>query len=133
MKQTYTGGCHCGAVRFEADIDLSQGSVRCNCSMCGKGRAWLTGISGADFRLLKGENELSDYQFGRKNIHHLFCKTCGIKSFGRGKGADGSEMVAIMVASLDNVPDAELAAIPVIYIDGRNDNMRAAPAETRHL
>jgi hypothetical protein len=129
MKQTYTGGCHCGAVRYEANVDLSQGTVKCNCSMCGKGRAWLVAVSGEDFRLLRGEEALSDYQFSGHRIHHLFCKHCGIKSFAR---ADGHG-VAVMVACLDNVSDTDLAALPVMYVDGRNDNFQAAPAETRHL
>ena len=133
MKKTYTGGCHCGAVRYEADMDLTQGTLRCNCSMCGKIRAWLIGISSSDFRLLKGQESLTDYQFNRHNIHHMFCKTCGVKSFGRGSGPDGKAMVAVMVSTVDNIPDAELAALPIMYVDGRNDNFRAPPAETRHL
>jgi hypothetical protein len=133
MKKTYTGGCHCGAVRYEADMDLSQGTMRCNCSMCGKTRAWLIGIGSDDFRLLKGQESLSDYQFNRNNIHHLFCKTCGVKSFGRGIGPGGKPMVAVMVATVDNISDAELAALPIVYADGRNDNFAKPPAETRHL
>ena len=133
MKQTYQGGCHCGAVRFEVDADLAQGTVRCNCSICSKARAWLSGVAPSDFRLLSGADALSEYQFGSKQIHHLFCKTCGIKSFGRGRGPDGGEFVAIMVSCLENVADAELAALPIMYIDGRNDDMASAPSETRHL
>lgn len=133
MKKTYTGGCHCGAVRYEADMDLSKGTLRCNCSMCGKTRAWLVGIGGEDFRLVNGEDALSDYQFNRNNIHHLFCKTCGVKSFGRGNGPDGKQLVAVVLTCVDNIPDAELAALPIMYVDGRNDNFHAAPAETRHL
>jgi len=133
MKQTYTGGCHCGAVRYEADMDLSQGTLKCNCSICRKTRAWLVGISADDFRLLKQE-ALSDYQFGSKNIHHLFCKHCGVKSFGRAAaGPGGKPFVAVLLSTVDDISDADLAATPVIYIDGRNNNFAAAPDETRYL
>lgn len=133
MKQTYSGGCHCGAVRYEADIDLSKGTLKCNCSICSKARAWLVAVDGEDFRLLSGTDALSEYQFGAKRIHHLFCKHCGIKSFGRGSGPDGKESVAVLVSSLENVPDAELAALPIMFVDGRNDDFQSPPAQTRHL
>ena len=134
MKQTYTGGCHCGAVRYEADIDLSQGTLKCNCSICRKTRAWLVGLSADDFRLVKGQDALSDYQFGSKNIHHLFCKHCGVKSFGRAAaGPGGKPFVAVLLSTVDDISDADLAATPVIFIDGRNNNFAAAPDETRYL
>lgn len=133
MKQTYTGGCHCGAVRYQVDMDLKQGTIRCNCSICSKARAWLAAVGGNDFRLLQGAEVLSDYQFGNKRIHHLFCKNCGIKSFGRGLGADGAEFIAVLVNCLDDVPAAELAELPVMYLDGLHDDFQSAPAETRHL
>jgi hypothetical protein len=133
MKQTYAGGCHCGAVRFEVDLDFSKGTFRCNCSICGKGRAWLTAADATDFRLLSGAESLSDYQFGPKRIHHHFCKHCGIKTFGRASMPDGSQGVAVVVSCLENVSDAEFAALPIAYLDGRNDNFQAPPAETRHL
>jgi hypothetical protein len=133
MKQTYVGGCHCGAVRYEADLDLTQGTVRCNCSICAKGRAWLVGTSAQDFRLLRGADALSEYQFGAHRISHMFCKHCGIKSFGRASGPEGKGFVAVMVSCLENIPDAELAALPVMYVNGRDNDFASAPAETRHL
>ena len=133
MKQTYTGGCHCGAVRYEADMDLSLGTLKCNCSMCGKARSWLISVKGEDFRLTSGADTLSRYQFGSHHIDHLFCSKCGIKSFARGKGADGRESCVVVVSCLENVSDADLAGLPVMYIDGRHDHWDKAPAETRHL
>jgi hypothetical protein len=133
MKKTYPGGCHCGAVRYEVDIDLSQGTLKCNCSICSKARLWLAAVDPADFRLLKGEDAVSDYMFGPSRIHHLFCKTCGLKSFGRGTTTDGRQLIAVVVSCLENISDAELAALPVIHVDGRNDAFQSTPQETRHL
>ncbi len=114
--KTYTGGCHCGAVRYEVDIGL-QGTIECNCSICSR-RGWFLAFTPAtNFRLQKGEENLTDYQFNKMIVHHLFCKTCGTASFGRGKGPDGSDTVAINVRCLD---DVDLATVPVSKYDGKH-------------
>jgi hypothetical protein len=134
MKKTYHGSCHCGRVRFEADIDLDAGSARCNCSICGKRRYWGVLIKPEDFRLLDGEADLADYQFGSMQGHHRFCRTCGVATFGHGYIKEiGGAYYTINLPTLDDVDPTQLAEVPVRYVDGRNNNWWEAPAETRHL
>jgi hypothetical protein len=114
--KTYTGGCHCGEVRYE--VTTAIGTVYdCNCSRCQKlGALWVF-VTPDCFRVRAGEDGLSDYQFNKKIIHHLFCPTCGIESFARGLGPDGKEMVAVNVRCLDNI---DLASAQRLPFDGRS-------------
>jgi len=134
MLKTYHGSCHCGAVRFEADLDLSNGAGKCNCSICTKMRNWGVTVKPDAFRLLSGADDLSDYQFGSHSAHHLFCRHCGVRSFGRGNIPEiGGEYVSVQLAALDDATPAELIDAPVKYFNGRDNDWWHAPAETRHL
>ena len=133
MLKTYQGSCHCGAVRYEADIDLEEGTGRCNCSVCAKRRFWGTTVRPEQFRLLSGEQALGDYQFNTNSVHHRFCSTCGTPTFGHGYIAEvGGAFYSVSLATLDGA-EADLAAAPVKYMDGANDNWWGVPAEVRHL
>jgi hypothetical protein len=133
MLKTYHGSCHCGAVRFEADIDLSQGTIRCNCSICAKIRFWPAIVQPAAFRLLSGRDDLSLYLFNTKTDHHYFCRHCGVHPFGQGQSPRWGRFYGVNLGCLDDVADAELANAPITYLDGRNDNWHTPPAEVRHL
>ena len=132
--KTYQGSCHCGRVRFEADLDLSLGAGKCNCSICTKSRNWYVMIKPAQFRLLAGEEFLTDYQFGSNSVHHPFCKVCGVRPFRRGHlEAVGGDFYTVNPACLDDIDPKMLGEMPVRYADGRNNNWRSPPAETRYL
>lgn len=137
MKQTYHGSCHCKAITFEADIDLAQGIIKCNCTICWKQRMWNAGhLKPADFRLLSGAGMLADY--GKSGTwgegHHRFCARFGIATHSHGRiDAMGGDFVSVHLAALDDLPVEELVAAPLHLMDGRQDNWQNAPAETRHL
>ncbi|MGE0616025.1 MAG: GFA family protein [Bacteriovoracia bacterium] len=112
----HTGGCHCGKVKYEVDMNV-QKAISCNCSMCMKKGTLLDFVPASNFRLLSGEDNLQDYQFNKHVVHHLFCKSCGVTSFSRGAMPDGTKMAAINVRCLDGV---DLSALTIQSYDGKN-------------
>jgi hypothetical protein len=123
----HRGTCHCGAVAFEAELDLSTAS-RCNCTICTK-TMW-TGVicKPAQFRLLRGEAELGAYIWGGKVSTRHFCKHCGVPVFAEGHLEEiGGDFVSINCNALD---DADPHALPLRHWDGRHNNWEAGPRET---
>jgi hypothetical protein len=134
-KKHYQGSCHCRRITFEADIDVSEGTSKCNCTSCWKKRLWSVRARPEDFRPLTGEQEMSGYTPGSDSSTSGFCKHCGVLTYARVGVSEWNkaEYVSISVASLDDLDPAELVAAPITYRDGRADNWWNPPAETRHL
>ena len=78
---TYSGGCHCGRVRFELEAEPNLVVVECNCSVCSKSGYLGVIVPKERFRLLSGELHLNEYTFNTGAARHRFCRHCGIKSF----------------------------------------------------
>jgi hypothetical protein len=114
--QHYSGGCQCGAVRFEVTADLDH-TITCNCSRCSKLGSILAFAPPESFKLVSGADALTDFQFNNHVIHHLFCRACGIESFARGTKRDGTPMVAVNARCLDGV-DTDL--LHPMKVDGRS-------------
>jgi|SRR5215470_2371639 len=137
--KTYRGSCHCGAVRFEADIDLDEGTSKCNCSICTKARAWFVIVKADKLRQLTGSEAQIEYTRvpqGRSEavLHYQFCRTCGVRTFGWGNVESlGGKFYFVSVAALDDVDPDQLAEAPVKYSDGRHDRFGQPPQDTRLL
>jgi hypothetical protein len=112
----HQGGCHCGAVTFTVEADIEK-AMECNCSHCAKKGFLLVFVPRAQFTLLTGEDNLTEYLFNKKHIRHLFCKTCGVQAFGYGKGHDGSEMNMVNARCL---PDLDLPTLTITQVDGKS-------------
>ena len=132
-KRTYQGRCHCGAVRFEADIDWSAGTLKCNCTICTKTRVWGVVVAGV-FRLTEGHETLQVYRFGSQQMAHCFCRHCGVHPFAQGSSAAfGGAFTVVHVNCLDGLHWPDALAAPLHIADGRNDDFSRMPDEIQHL
>lgn len=133
MLTTYRGSCHCGAVQFEADLDLTQSTYRCNCSICRRTRFW-PAVAGEDgFRLLAGEGDLTKYLFNTRKNEHYFCRHCGVRAFGIGTETPIGKMHGVNLGCIDALDEEALSRLPITYVDGRADRWDSAPAFCSHL
>jgi hypothetical protein len=132
MLKTYTASCHCGAVRLEAELDLTQSSYRCNCSICRRNRYWAAVARPEHFRLLAGEDMLTEYRFNTRKNQHFFCKHCGVRPFGIGNETPMGRIYGVNIGCLEGVSEEALSRIPITYIDGLHDR-GAAPEFCAHL
>ena len=136
-RETHHGSCHCGTVRFSADIDLAEGTTKCNCTFCWKKRWWSLSVAPEHFRDEGGAPALSGYnpRAEARAIHGGFCRHCGTQMYSYVPQTEWnpSPRVSISVAAFDDLNPAALADAPVTYCDGRHDNWWNPPAETRHL
>ena len=107
--EAHEGGCHCGAVRYRATLDLGEPVIECNCSICTDKGPLLSFVP--EVEVLTGEGELADYRFNTHQIGHRFCRTCGVEVFGQVEG----QGAAINVRTLDGV---DLAALNRQPFDG---------------
>lgn len=79
--RTHRGGCHCGRVRFEVEAPAQLEAQLCNCSICSMTAYLHLIVPKSRFRLLQGEDVLTNYTFNTGVAQHCFCSVCGIKSF----------------------------------------------------
>jgi hypothetical protein len=116
------GGCHCRAVRFEADVPADVELLDCNCSICSATGFLHLIVPHRRFRLLQGGDALTSYRFGTGAADHLFCRTCGIKSFYQPRSHP--DAWSVNANALDDRAELRCTIVP---FDGRNwEQARAA-------
>ncbi|MDP3817027.1 GFA family protein [Pseudomonas sp.] len=113
-RKTYQGSCHCGQVTFELQAKLEYVGD-CNCSLCRRRGALWHFASQQDLRIIKGESELTLYQFNSMTAKHYFCRHCGIHPFIRPR-LDPNKW-AVNLRCIDEV---DLSSLPVRRFDGAN-------------
>ena len=132
--KTYTGGCHCGFLRYSAKLDLTDPrSTKCNCSLCLKlNTLSLKVVPPSHFTLQSPSSTdnslLGNYTHGGKSIRYHFCKTCGVSCFSEGKYTfDGKEVevLGINAVTLDPDQGIDLREFKVQYWDGKGNNWAA--------
>ena len=110
--RTYTGSCHCGAVRFEIDTDFPE-LTTCDCSMCRRRNALMVRVHESRLRLLAGTESLAEYRFHTRTATHYFCRVCGIYPFHRKRVTP--DHFGVNVHCLH---DFDPAGIPVLQASG---------------
>jgi hypothetical protein len=100
-----TGGCMCGAVRFEVSAPLA-GAAYCHCKRCQRRTGTAFSVSGlaqpGTFSIAQGEDVIRTYDPGDGGWLKSFCSACGSQLFTR--NPENPELVAVRVGAIDGDP-----------------------------
>lgn len=102
----YSGSCHCGAIHFEIDTEITD-LYTCDCSLCSRKNALMTTVHERDFKLVSGEDKLTLYQWNARIARHYFCSVCGIYPFHRKRSMP--DHYGINVRCLENFDPSGIA------------------------
>ncbi len=114
MLSAHPGSCHCGAVRFRVDADITE-LTTCDCSLCVKRNAVMAKVPEAALTIVSGEDDLTLYEWNTRRAKHYFCRRCGIYVFHRKRAAP--DHFGVTVFCLDGF---DAAAVPVRATEGAN-------------
>jgi hypothetical protein len=115
-RKTYLGGCDCGQVRYQVELNLGACSARCTCKRCSTPNFWGALVEPAAFKLLTGEDCLKAHTVNARGVHHLVCKHCGSRSFSRGSIPEiGGDYVTV---NLNCLMDVDLSMVPAKAASG---------------
>lgn len=138
-KKPYTGGCHCGNIRYRAVLDTNPPKMsKCNCSICHKnGYIFTTVASESEFQLLSpaSTTELGSYEFGNKTMHHMFCKTCGVSCFYKGHSEalfSEASRYGVNLLTLDPDQGLDLRKVKFQYWNGIDEEWDGTKDEPAH-
>lgn len=146
-QETVHGSCHCKAVTFEAQVDFSKGTSRCNCTFCLKNRYWGVHVHPHEFKLLSGAEALQSYsRVRREKAFELnrklevyendlaFCRICGTHAVAIGNIPEiGGDYVSLNVGCLDDVNFEKVMNSPLMFMNGKHDDWFSVPEYTKHL
>ena len=122
---SYTGGCHCGRVRFEVSGQIDR-VLDCNCSICRK-KGFLHWIVEPErFHLLSAPDALSLYEFRTRTAKHYFCSTCGISSYYIPRSHP--DMIDVNLRCVDGV---NLEELEIERFDGQDWEQARADLDTQ--
>lgn len=99
-----TGGCNCGAIRFEVNEPLVY-AYYCHCTRCQKrsGAAAAPGgvVAPGSFSIVQGEEALNNWNAG-DGWDKWFCAKCG--SHTHASNPDNPQLVSVRLGSFDSDP-----------------------------
>ena len=110
--------CHCGAVEAEINSSINELAkiVRCNCSICKRKNALMSLVKNENFKIIKGKDKLTLYEFHSKIAKHYFCSKCGIYTHHNPRS--NPLMTGFNLGCIDEIDTFKLKDI--IILDGEN-------------